>query len=117
MWPSKAEGLRKKSMLEQLKRRIEDKIKKGQLKGKENPILGVNFQDVSLHNYTSDIEPFGKKHLDDLKEIASDVFIKEKETEILGVLFIENSLKNSEFVQNPLIDHSSSLKKIGLLRN
>ena len=114
---TKAEGLRKQSMLRQLKKRIKCKIKEGQLKGKKNPIIAVNFQNVSMHNYSSDQEPFGYKHLKELKDIALDVLIKEKETEILGILFMENSINNSKFLQNLLIDYSDSLKKIGLLRN
>ncbi|MBI2558213.1 hypothetical protein HYW20_02735 [Candidatus Woesearchaeota archaeon] len=115
-WPSKSENLRKESILRQFKNRIIEKIKGGQLKGKVNSIIAVNFSDVIFHDYSSNTDIFGQENFDELKSIVEDVFIQEKDNEIFGVLLYEGTLKKSRFVRNPRINiPEEALSKINLL--
>lgn len=117
-WTSKAESLRKQSLLRQFRNGIIEKIKKGQLKGKSNPIIVFNFNDVIFHEYTSDNDIFGQELFDELKGILESIFKQEQEKEILGILLYEETLKKSKFVKNPNIDISDNmLSKIELLKN
>lgn len=101
LWPSKAEELRKDSLLRQLKNRIKEKIDKKQLKGKTNPLISIYFEDVLFYSYTTDEEPFGELNFKELKELIENVFIKENESEILGVILYERKISKSRFIKNP----------------
>ena len=117
-WPSKAETLRKKSILKQLTNRVREKIKGEQLKGKSNPLIAINFQDFVMHDYTLDEDLFGRQNFEELKSIVTKVFAATKNEEILGVIFFENSLDKSKFVENPNIKiDKERLKKIYILLN
>jgi hypothetical protein len=99
-WPSKAESLRKKSMLKQLKNRLSDKLELGQLKNKKNPILALYFRDTIMHDYTSDTDYFGQQNLNELVKIIDNLFEEKKDKEILGVILIEKTLAEAKFIPN-----------------
>ena len=99
-WPSRSEELRKMALLNQLSRLLTSKIDKGQLKGQENPIIVVQFADVIFDEYLNDNDPFGPGKLEELQELINDAFTKTSNSEILGVLLIENSLSKSKFIPN-----------------
>ena len=116
--PSKSEELRKKSLINQLKRRIKDKIILGQLRGKKNPIIAVRFEDFSFMHYSSDSDIWWEENCRELKEIIESVFKETRDKEILGVLLYENSINQSKFFQNPNMPADENLfKKIEVLKN
>lgn len=116
MWPSKAELLRKEGLVKQIGNRLVDKMTNDQLKGKANPVIAFNFQDVLFHDYTSDQDHFGLEHLGELKKIVEDAFTKTKNNEILGVLLFDNVLSKSRFIKNPnMHDSEENRSKFALV--
>lgn len=116
--PSNSEDLRKKSLINQLKRRIKDKIVLGQLKGKKNPMIAIRFEDFSFMHYSSDSDIWWEENGKELKGIVESVFKETKNKEILGVLLYENSIKQSKFFQNPnRLADENLFKKIEVLKN
>lgn len=118
-WPSKAGSLRKDSILRQFRNRITEKIQDGQLKGKVNPIIAMNFYDWIFHDYSSNTDIFGQENLNELKDIIEEIFNQEEENEILGILLYEKTLKKSKFIKNPRISISKEtiLKINSLMQN
>lgn len=115
--PSRSEDLRKKSLVNQLKRRIKDKILSRQLKGKKNPLIALRFEDFSFMHYSSDSDIWWEENAKDLKEIVNSIFTETGDNEILGVLLYEDTLKKSRFFQNPNISVSKDLQdKIEVLK-
>ena len=115
-WPSKAESLRKESILRQFRNRITEKINDGQLKGKINSFIAINFFDVIFHDYSSNTDIFGQENFDELRSVVEEIFNQKEENEIFGVLLYEGTLKKSKFVRNPRIDIPQEiLSKINLL--
>jgi len=100
-WPSLSEEGRKRALLKQLKRSITSKIKKGQLKGQENPIIVFQFQDVLFHEYLNANDPFGPGQLQELEEQIVKAFIENNESKIIGVLIIQDFLISSRLILNP----------------
>lgn len=118
LFPSKSEKLRKESLINQLKRRIKDKIISKQLSGKKNPIIAVRFEDFSFMHYSSDSDIWREENCRELKEIVESVFKEIKDKEILGVLLYENTIKESKFFCNPNIAVDKNiLDKIEVLKN
>lgn len=117
LWPSRAESLRKESLVNQLKRRIKEKINGGQLVGKNNPIIAVRFEDFIFMNYSSENDIWWEENFNELKNIVEVIFRKANNTEILGVLLYENTIKKSRFIKNPNISiEEGILEKINLLK-
>jgi len=116
--PSEAETLRKEALINQLKRNLRQKITKGQLKGKTNPIIALSLDDFSFMDYWNSADYFGNQCFKELEKVIQDVFREEKESEILGVLLFEKELKKSRFVENPNLEIPKKiLDKIELLKN
>lgn len=116
--PSKSEDLRKKSLINQLKRRIKDKITYGQLNKKKNSLIAVRFEDFSFMNYSSDSDIWWEENGKELKGIVENVFQETQDKEILGVLLYENTIKKSRLFQNPdILINEDILKKIEALKN
>ena len=117
LWPSRAESLRKESLVNQLKRRIKEKINRGQLIGKNNPIIAVRFEDFIFMNYSSENDLWWEENFNELKNIVEVIFRESNNTEILGVLLYENTIKKSRFIKNPDIPIGKDiLEKINLLK-
>ncbi len=117
LWPSRAETLRKDSLINQLKRRIKDKITGGQLAGKTNSIIAVRFEDFIFMNYSSETDIWWQDNFNELKNIVEGIFIETNNKEILGVLLYENTIKKSRIITNPNIEIKGEiLDKIELLR-
>ncbi|MBM3233599.1 hypothetical protein FJZ19_00725 [Candidatus Pacearchaeota archaeon] len=118
IWPSRAESLRKGSLINQLKRKIKEKIEGRQLEGKTNPIIAVRFEDFIFMNYSSEDDVWWEENFNELKNIIEGVFRDINNKEILGVLLYENTIKKSRFVKNPNIKvRENIIDKIGLLKN
>lgn len=114
--PSKAEELRKDSLIEQIKRNIKQKLLAGQLKGKINPILALRFDDFAFMNYWDNSDFFSQQILNELKKIVQEIFKEQNEKEVLGILLYERGLKNSVFIENPNLNLTLDiLNKIKLL--
>lgn len=103
-WPSPSEEARKIALLNQVNRLVISKIKKGQLKGQENPIIVVQFADVIFDEYLNETDPFGPGKLSELKELITNAFKETSDSEILGVILIEDYLSKSKFIPNPNIN-------------
>jgi len=118
MMPSKAESLRKISLLRQLKNRVDDKIKKKQLKNKTNSIIAINFEDFLFNDYASEQDYFGQEELNELKRIIEEIFKNNKEKQLLGILLYQRTLSKSVFIKNPLVSLDPIIEsKIRLLKN
>ncbi|MBU4308789.1 MAG: hypothetical protein KJ566_03265 [Nanoarchaeota archaeon] len=104
LWPSNSESSRKESLIKQIKRRINQKIKDGQLRGRKNGIIAFNFEDFIFMNYWDKSNICYQQNLDELTDIIQGCFKDKSEEEILGVLIYYDSLKKSAFIQNPLIN-------------
>ncbi len=117
IWPSKAESLRKESLVKQLKRRIKEKINGGQLERKKNPLIAVRFEDFIFMNYSSENDIWWEENFNELKNVVEEMFRETNNLEILGVLLYENTIKKSKFVKNPNLEIGEDiLNKIGLLK-
>ena len=117
IWPSTAESLRKDSLIRQLKTRIKEKINSRQLEGKTNPIIAVRFEDFIFMHYSSENDIWWEENFNELKSIVESVFREANNSEILGVLLYENTIKKSRFVKNPNIEvEEGILNKINLLK-
>ena len=117
IWPSKAESLRKESLINQLKRRIKEKINGSQLEEKTNPFIAVRFEDFIFMHYSSEDDIWWEENFNELKDIVESVFRETNNDEILGVLLYENTIKKSRFVKNPNIEvEENILNKINLLK-
>ncbi len=84
-WPSKSESLRKESLLRQFKARVCAKITDGQLRGKTNAVIAMQFQDVLFMEYTRKKE-FGEEHLIELTHGVEEAFNTTRENDILAVI-------------------------------
>jgi len=116
--PSRSEDLRKKSLINQLKRRIKDKIIHGQLSGKKNPVIAIRFEDFAFMHYSSDADIWWEENGKELKEIVESVFQETQNNEVLGILLYENTIKKSRFFQNPnILINDYIFKKIEALKN
>lgn len=102
-WPSRSEEARKTALLNQFNRLIVSKLEKGQLKGQENPIIVIQFADVIFDEYLNETDPFGPGKLSELQEQITNAFKGTSNSEILGVILIENNLLKSKFISNPNI--------------
>lgn len=100
-WPSPSEEARKIALLNQFSRSIVSKLKKGQLNNQENPIIVIQFADVIFDEYLNEDDPFGPGKLSELQEQINDAFKETSNSEILGVILIENYLSKSKFIPNP----------------
>ena len=117
IWQSKAESLRKESLVKQLKRRIKEKINGGQLERKKNPLIAVRFEDFIFMNYSSENDIWWEENFNELKNVVEEMFRETNNLEILGVLLYENTIKKSKFVKNPNLEIGEDiLNKIGLLK-
>lgn len=116
-FPSTAENLRELSLLNQLERIVDSKLKKNQLSGQENSIIVIYFQDMLFRGYSDGREIFSDKYLEKIKKRTLDALIKNPEyNNILGIMLIEDSLDNSKFVPNPNIAlEPSILSKLELM--
>lgn len=103
VFPSYTQSMREKYLLGQLSRRIIKKIDKGQLKGKQNPIISVQFNDTLFKGYTDSSLFEVEKYLKILKETIENAFKQKSELEILGVLLWEQQFSKSIFFPNPNI--------------
>jgi len=113
-WPSIAESKRKKSLVKQIRKGVEEKIKKGQLKGKVNPIIAIKVTDWVFHGYSTN-EYFGEEHFGELNSIVQSVFSETNNCEILGVLFYSEHLTKSRVswnMQRKWISAEDQIKKI-----
>lgn len=108
-WPSRSEDARKIALLKQLKRLVISKIKKGQLKGQENPIIVIQFADVIFDEYLNKDDIFGPDKLSEIQEQITNAFKETSDSEILGVILIEDYLSKSKFVPNPNININDDL--------
>ncbi len=117
LWPSRAESLRKESLVSQLKRRIKEKIIGKQLFGKKNPIIAVRFEDFIFMNYSSETDISWQENFNELKNIVDEVFRETHDKEILGILLYEDTIKKSRLIKNPNIKvEEDILNKIDLLK-
>jgi hypothetical protein len=116
-FPSKAENLRGRLLLNQLERLAGDKLKKNQLFGQENSILIIQFKDILFIGYSDEREMFSGKYLKKIKKrILSALNNNREYNNILGIMLIEDSLANSKFVPNPNITiQNSVLSKLELI--
>lgn len=114
-WPSKAESARKEALIERLVKKIGEKIDLGQLKGKNNPIIALCFNDFLFVNYVHPEDPLGYIHYLELKEIIQNLFINKQEKEIMGVLLYNQNLFDSQFIFNPNNKDSNNIEKINRL--
>lgn len=108
-WPSPSEKARKEAMLGQLNRLITSKIRMGQLKNQENPIIVIQFNDVIFHEYLNENDPFGPGQFEEIQEQIVNGFKETSDSEILGVIVIENYLSKSKFILNPNINIENDL--------
>ncbi len=107
--PSIAESLRKESLINQLRRNVLQKITKGQLKGKINPIIALNFEDFAFMHYWDSSDYFFNEGFEELRRVIQNVFKENGDTKILGVLLFEGKLSMSRFVGNPNIGISEDV--------
>lgn len=115
IYPSRAEQLRQMSLLNQLNRALEGKLKKNQLKNQTNPIIAIKFQDTVFNFYT-DNDPYSAKAFRILKESIRSTFKESNNSEIIGLLLYEDLIENARFIENPLCKvHKETIKKIRLL--
>ncbi|MFH1365037.1 MAG: hypothetical protein ABIH28_00440 [archaeon] len=118
LMPSSTEILRKKSLVRQLKELLRGKINKGQLKGKTNPFIALNFEDFAFHNYYLQGDSFGQDSFSELNEIIKEISVETRDEELLGVLFYFKSIKKSAFIKNPNIEIDGDVRnKIEKLRS
>jgi hypothetical protein len=102
VYPSRAESLREKALLNQLEKRADSKITEKQLLGQENPILVIQFQDILFLGYSYRSGIFSNDYFVKIKERILDAFKKNPTSNnILGTILIEDSLINSKFIPNP----------------
>ena len=117
LMPSSTEILRKASLVRQLKQNIRDKIGKGQLKNKINPLIAFHFEDFAFHNYYLSNDSWGQDSLEELKNILKDIFEKINEKELIGILFYFQKINKSAFIENPNIELDEDVRnKIEKLR-
>jgi len=110
VFPSKAEILREKALLNQLENSADYKLKKNQLSGQENSILIIKFQDILFINYSDEHEILSGEYLEKIKTRILNAFEKNPEfNNILGIMLIEDSLSKSIFVPNPNITIQPSI--------
>lgn len=108
-WPSPSEEARKIALLNQVNRLVTSKIEKGQLEGQENPIIVIQFADVIFDEYLNETDPFGPGKLSELKEQIMNSFKETSDSDILGVILIEDYLLKSKFIPNPNIGINDDL--------
>jgi len=111
LMPSSTEVLRKSSLIRQLRELLGYKINKRQFQGKINSFMSVHFEDFAFHNYYLPEDSFGQDSLNELNEIAKEIFLKNEEKELLGILFYFQKLNKSAFIENP------NIKVDGEIRN
>jgi hypothetical protein len=100
VYPSTAENLREKAILNQLKRIVESKLQKNQLKNQKNPILVVQFDDLLFRGYSGGSEILLNNEVDKIKSTIHGAFDENKAHNILGVLLTEDFLSTAIFVPN-----------------
>jgi len=117
VFPSEAENLREKALLNQLENLADYKLKKNQLLGQENSILIIQFQDILFRGYSDEREMLSGDYLKKIKRRILKAFEKNPEyNNILGIILIENFLTNSIFVPNPnIIIQTSVYSKLELM--
>jgi len=108
-WPSPSEEARKIALLNQVNRLVTSKIEKGQLNGQENPIIIIQFADVIFDEYLNETDPFGPGKFNELKEQIMNSFKETSDSDILGVILIEDYLLKSKFIPNPNIGINDDL--------
>lgn len=110
VFPSKAENLREKALLNQLENLADYKLKKNQLLGQKNSILIIQFQDILFIGYSDEREMLSGEYLEKIKRRILNAFEKNLEyNNILGIMLIEDSLANSKFVPNPNVTIQTSV--------
>lgn len=96
-----SEEKRINAKLHQLKLRVKQKLEFNQLRGQKNPLLILQFTDVFFHRY-SDYNFVNNEFLNKLTPIINQSFSDlKKSSDILGVIFYEDNLKNGIFFGNP----------------
>lgn len=98
-----------------LKKSIARKVERRQLEGKTNPLLAVHLQWVITEYYSSKVEGFGYKELEELGNLINGVFKEKQEKEILGVILIKETLDGADFIPNSLIRDPNKIAKIDSL--
>ncbi|MDA3855122.1 MAG: hypothetical protein PF569_02600 [Candidatus Woesearchaeota archaeon] len=113
-FPSKSESNRESHLLGRIKRRIKDKIEKGQLKGKQNPIIAFQFSDILYMGYHDEKEEFGfgAKRFEAIERTTIKVFEDLGEKEILGVIFYEKYISKGKLIINPNLNFKDTQKNL-----
>lgn len=102
VFPSKAESLREKAILNQLGKSVSSKLRKNQLANQKNSILVIQFSDLLFRGYSSGSEIFLNNGIEKIKSKINDVFCQEPNSDsILGVILTEDSLSSSIFIRSP----------------
>lgn len=100
--PSDSEYFRGKAILNQLYRRISEKIIRNQLKDQVNPILAVKFEDIIYRGYADSVAYFADpERITHILKIIKRIFDENQELKILGFILFEENIKNSIFIINP----------------
>jgi len=111
-YPHKIDRLEEDLLLNQLLRKVKEKIEKGQLEQKDNPVIAIRFDPFRFIRYSVGTELLSMGALDKLKKVIEQAF-KETGNEIIsGVFLFESSLLDGTFVENPLSQNGTLVSQL-----